>query len=57
MLAVCQLDEVTKQVVSCVEYTNPFIPQLTLTEATMLGLSYWLLLAIAFGVQALKRPL
>ena len=55
MLALCQLDETTQQVQSCVEYTFSIIPQLSLTEATMLGCAYWLVLAVASDVPALKR--
>lgn len=55
MLALCQLDPTTQQVQSCVEYTFSIIPQLSLTEATLLGLSYWLLLAVASSAPALRR--
>lgn len=57
MLALCQLDEQTQQVQSCVEYTFSIIPQLSLTEATMLGCAYWLILVVASSASALKRSL
>lgn len=57
MLALCQLDEQTQQVQSCVEYTFSIIPQLSLTEATMLGFAYWLILVVASSANALKRGL
>lgn len=57
MLALCQLDETTQQVQSCVEYTFSIIPQLSLTEATILGVSYWLVLVVASSANALKRGL
>lgn len=57
MLALCQLDETTQQVQSCVEYSFSIIPQLSLTEATMLGVAYWLILVVASGVKAFKLTL
>lgn len=57
MLAMCQLDEQTRQVISCVEYTFSVFPQLSLGEATVLGLAYWLVLAVASFVPSLKRVL
>lgn len=57
MLALCQLDETTQQVQSCVEYTFSIFPQLSLTEATILGVSYWLVLVVASSANALKRGL
>ena len=55
MLALCQLDEQTQQVISCVEYSFSIIPELSLTEATILGTAYWLVLAVSSFVPALKR--
>jgi hypothetical protein len=55
MLALCQLDETTQQVQSCVEYTFSIIPQLSLTEATLLGVSYWFILVVASSSTALKQ--
>lgn len=57
MLALCQLDEKTQQVQSCVEYTFSIIPQLSLTEATLLGVSYWLILVVASSAKALKSSM
>ena len=55
MLALCQLDPQTQQVQSCVEYTFSILPQLSLTEATILGVSYWLVLAVASSKKALQK--
>lgn len=57
MLALCQLDAQTQQVQSCVEYTFSIIPQLSLTEATVLGGAYWLILVVASSATAFKRSL
>lgn len=57
MLALCQLDPTTQQVQSCVEYSFSIIPQLSLTEASILGVSYWLILVVASSANALKRGL
>jgi hypothetical protein len=57
MLALCQLDQQTQQVQSCVEYTFSILPQLSLTEATMLGFAYWLILVVASSAKALKTSL
>lgn len=57
MLALCQLDQQTQQVQSCVEYTFSILPQLSLTEATMLGCAYWLILVVASSAKALKTSL
>lgn len=57
MLALCQLDETTQQVQSCVEYTFSIIPQLSLTEATTLGVAYWLILVVASSAKAFKLTL
>lgn len=57
MLALCQLDPTTQQVQSCVEYSFSIIPQLSVGEATLLGLAYWFILCVASTGVALKRGL
>lgn len=55
MLKLCQFDDATQQMVGCVDYTFSILPQLTLEEATMLGIAYWTCLAVAYGFNALKN--